>query len=189
MSNPPEPKIYTRSGDRGQTSLLSGRRVPKHSPRVEAYGTVDELICALAVARAACVPAAGELAPLLLRLQDHLMVVAARVATEEPGVLASLPALPPGAIAELEAEIDRMTAAIPPLRSFILPGGAALSAQIQLARTVCRRAERRLSELADAEEVAPEALRYVNRLSDWLFTAGRYANHLLGQEDVPWQPR
>lgn len=181
--------IYTRGGDAGSTSLGSGARVSKSSLRVECYGTLDELISVSGVALAFCGPELDELRGALRRIQAGLMVVAARVASADPDARAQLPGLGDDAVARLEAEIDTMTAPLAELRSFILPGGAPASSLLHQCRTVCRRAERRLVELSGPGDVPAEALRYVNRLSDWYFTAARFANHVLGQQEVLWLPR
>ena len=185
-------KIYTRTGDDGTTGLLGGARAGKDAPRLEAYGSIDELNAALGAARAAldAASAAAALDPVLERLQAELFVVGAELATA-PG---SAPPAHGGAIGaadvrRLEDEIDRFEAELEPLKNFILPGGTAAAAQLHLARTVCRRAERCLARLAQSEPVRKELLIYVNRLSDHLFVAARFANHKAGRADVPWRPR
>lgn len=181
-------RIYTRGGDRGETSLGDGRRVPKEDLRVEAFGTVDEANAAVGLVR---LHTGGDLDRLLARVQNDLFDLGAdlgRPAMEKDGE-AGYPVLRVVAsqVARLEAEIDAMNAALEPLRSFVLPGGTALSAHLHLARTVARRAERLAVELAAAESVNPEAIRYLNRLSDWFFVAARVANDA-GRADVLWVP-
>ena len=188
-------RIYTRTGDKGDTALSDGSRVAKHDPRVEAYGTVDEANATLGLAR---LHAGGQMADRITVIQNELFDLGADLA--RPGLAADAEAPYPvlriiaPQTARLEAEIDAMNAALQPLRSFILPGGTALSAHLHLARTVARRAERRATELAAAApgDVNPEAARYLNRLSDWLFVAARVANLDAegrdGGGDVLWVP-
>lgn len=181
-------KIYTRTGDTGETALVDGTRVPKHSARVNAYGTVDETNATVGLAR---LHATGDMAAALARISNDLFDLGAdlgRPAMEKDAeagytVLRMLPSQ----VARLEAEIDTMNARLTPLRSFILPGGSPLSAQLHLCRTVCRRAERLSVELAAVESVNPDAVKYLNRLSDWFFVAGRIANND-GADDVLWVP-
>ena len=177
-------KIYTRTGDDGSTGLVGGRRTPKHDPRIECYGTVDELNAALG---AAAVVAEAEAAAALREVQGELFAIGAHLATP-PGTprAASLPAVDAAWAARLEAQIDAAEAVLPPLRDFILPGGAEPAARLHLARTVCRRAERLLVAFAADHPVDPVTLAYFNRLSDWLFVQARRANQLAGQADVPW---
>ncbi len=186
-------KIYTKAGDAGETGLFGGARVPKDDARVEAYGTVDELNCALGAARAA-LPPDSPLDELLARLQSELFDLGAELATPPARLDTRLGAKVPLAtderVAALEAEIDRMEEELAPLKTFILPGGTSVAAALHMARAVCRRAERRTVTLAhlDSAAVRPEALRYLNRLSDLLFVLARYANHTAGLPDVPWRP-
>ena len=182
-------RIYTRTGDAGETALGDGTRVPKHSLRVAAYGTVDELNATLGLAR---LHAAAALDQALARIQNDLFDLGADLCT--PGDAASDAAQPrsrlrivAAQVTRLEEEIDAMNADLEPLRSFVLPGGSPASAHLHLGRTVCRRAERLTVDLAGAEAVNPEAVRYLNRLSDWLFVAGRVANDG-GRADVLWVP-
>jgi cob(I)alamin adenosyltransferase len=181
-------RIYTRTGDEGETALGNGARVAKHSPRVAAYGTVDELNATLGLAR---LHAEGEMDARLARIQNDLFDLGADLCTPdiENDATAPYPRLRVVAsqVARLEAEIDAMNARLQPLRSFILPGGTALSAHLHLCRTVCRRAERGVVELATIEVINAEAVRYLNRLSDWFFVAGRIANDD-GAVDVLWVP-
>lgn len=181
-------RIYTKTGDAGETALGNGARVAKHSTRVVAYGTVDEVNATLGLAR---LHAEGEIAAGLGRVQNDLFDLGADLCTPdiENDVTAPYPRLRIVAsqVARLEAEIDAMNARLQPLRSFILPGGSALSAHLHLARTVCRRAERHVVELATMETINDEAVKYLNRLSDWLFVAGRIANDE-GRADVLWTP-
>jgi len=183
-------KIYTRTGDDGSTALGSGERRKKYDLRVAAYGTIDEANAAIGVARLHTSPDA-ELDAALARIQNDLFDVGADLCTPGKGKG------PGGArltvtdkqVEWLEAEIDRFNAALQPLRSFVLPGGSAASAHLHLARTICRRAERLIAELKDKpdDSVSSEVLKYVNRLSDFLFVASRYANNR-GAGDVLWKP-
>jgi cob(I)alamin adenosyltransferase len=181
-------KIYTRTGDDGETSLVSGARVAKHSPRVTAYGTVDELNSFIGLAR---LSAAGEIANGLGRIQNDLFDLGADLATPdiENDARAEHPRLRIVAsqVDRLEREIDAMNADLQPLRSFVLPGGSPLSAHLHLCRTVARRAERHVVELATMETINTDAVKYLNRLSDWFFVAGRIANDK-GRADVLWVP-
>ncbi len=181
-------RIYTRTGDKGETALVDGSRVPKDAPRVDAYGTVDELNATLGLAR---LHADGTLADAVARIQNDLFDLGADLANPgfERDAEAKRPPLRTVAaqVDRLEGEIDAMNADLAPLRSFVLPGGSALAAHLHLARTVCRRAERAAVTLAGAESVNPEAVRYLNRLSDWLFVAARVANDR-GSADILWVP-
>jgi cob(I)alamin adenosyltransferase len=177
-------KIYTRTGDDGSTGLVGGQRTRKSDPRIECYGTVDELNASIGWAAAA---AGAELAAALREVQGELFAIGAHLATPEGTPrAASLPALDEAWAARLESQIDAAEAVLPPLRQFILPGGAEPAARLHLARTVCRRAERLLVAFAADRPVDPVILTYFNRLSDWLFVQARRANHLAGVADVPW---
>lgn len=181
-------KIYTKTGDAGETALGNGARVAKHSTRVSAYGTVDEVNATVGLARQF---AEGELEKALARISNDLFDLGADLATPDMHKDAELPYTPLRIIAtqveRLEREIDVENAKLQPLRSFILPGGSRLAAQLHLCRTVCRRAERLTVELATMEEVNAEAVKYLNRLSDWFFVMGRIANNN-GADDVLWVP-
>lgn len=181
-------KIYTRTGDGGQTALGDGTRVAKHSRRVAAYGTVDETNATLGLAR---LHATGAMDLALARLSNDLFDVGADLCTPdmENDATAPYPRLRiiAAQVDRLEREIDAMNAGLTTLRSFVLPGGSALAAHLHLCRTVCRRAERLVVELATSEPVNPEAIKYLNRLSDWFFVAGRVANDG-GARDVLWVP-
>ena len=181
-------RIYTRTGDDGTTSLGSGDRRKKYDLRVAAYGTLDEANAAIGLAR---LHASGDvvLDTMLARIQNDLFDVEADLCLSEKGPGGARMTVTDVQVAWLEGEIDRLNADLAPLRSFILPGGSAAAAYLHLARTVCRRAERMMVELNDkpGEGVTPAALKYVNRLSDFLFVAGRHANDK-GATDVLWVP-
>jgi cob(I)alamin adenosyltransferase len=183
-------KIYTRTGDDGSTGLGSGERRKKYDLRVAAYGTLDEANAAIGIAR---LHTAGDvtLDAALSRIQNDLFDVGADLCTpgKGRGPDGARLTVTPAQVDWLESEIDRLNDALAPLKSFVLPGGALAAAYLHLARTICRRAERLIAELKDKpdESVGAEVLQYVNRLSDFLFVAGRYANGK-GARDVLWQP-
>jgi cob(I)alamin adenosyltransferase len=180
-------KIYTKTGDKGETSLLGGDRVRKDAIRVVAYGDVDETNAAIGLALAAD-PLDFE-RPLLASIQADLLAIGGRLASPAPELVAKAlkkAVIPAGRIGELEAAIDRADAELEPLHEFILPGGSVKGAQLHLARTVCRRAERSVVTLQRESSLDPEILRYLNRLSDLLFMLARLANHRAGIPDVKW---
>lgn len=179
-------RIYTGGGDRGQTSLTGGARVAKHDPRVAAYGTVDEANAVIGVAR---LHVEGEADAILARVQHDLFDLGADLSTRAdpaPGEGSAL-RIVEGQVRRLEAEIDAVNAGLADLTSFVLPGGSPAGAHLHLARTVVRRAEREMTELAESEPVNPHAITYVNRLSDLLFVLARQAN-AGGAADVLWRP-
>jgi cob(I)alamin adenosyltransferase len=187
-------KIYTRTGDAGETGLFGGGRVSKNNVRVEAYGEVDELNAALGVILA--VSRRQERLAWLDRLeliQEDLFAIGAHLAAPSAGsgegAASHLPALPIPRIAQMESWIDEADTELPPLRTFVLPGGTEIAAFLHLGRTVCRRAERRVITLAAESRVDGSILIYLNRLSDLLFTMARLANHHGGSRDVPWTGR
>ena len=180
-------KIYTKTGDAGETGLFGGDRVPKDHPRVAAYGDVDELNAAIGLARA-LEPRDFEDA-LLQAIQRDLFSIGAVLATPDPARLIKAlggPGIADPAVAQLEAAIDRHEATLPPLKNFILPGGSHKGAALHMARTVCRRAERSVVGLGRATTVSPVIGRYLNRLSDLLFVLARAANRDAGDGDLPW---
>jgi cob(I)alamin adenosyltransferase len=182
-------KIYTRTGDNGETSLLAGRRVRKSDLRIEAIGSIDECNATLGVVRMELTRsgvAPEALDELLAQVQHRLFDIGAELAMP-PSALPSTGTLSAADVAALERAIDGHEATLAPLRSFILPGGSASAAQLHLARCVCRRAERRLVELADSEPVREELLGYLNRLGDLLFVLARVANQANRMPDVLWQ--
>ena len=178
-------RIYTRTGDKGSTSLGDGARVPKHALRVEAFGAVDEANAAVGLAR---LHAKGKFDVLLARIQNDLFDLGADLCVPETTKSTkSRLRIAEAQVVRLEREIDAMNAKLKPLNSFVLPGGSALAAHLHLARTIVRRAERKMTQLAKSEKVGEAALRYVNRLSDHLFVASRMAN-AKGARDVLWIP-
>ncbi len=183
-------RIYTRRGDGGETSLAGGQRVSKDLPRIEAYGTVDELNAFVGLAAVSCREHASlaPLAPILRRVQHELFNLGSILATEPPDVHPHQPRVTAAEVTQLESEIDAMNADLPTLRSFVLPGGTRLSAELHVTRTICRRAERLLVGLAQHESVPPEAIQYLNRLSDAMFVWSRWVNHALGVPEALWDP-
>ncbi len=179
-------KIYTRTGDSGETGLFDGSRVSKADPRVEAYGAVDETNALLGVAAAGTTDT--EVRGILHDLQRDLFAVGAQLADPKWGVKPRKEKthITEGRIAELEALIDRAEAEMPPLKRFILPGGSPVGAVLHLTRTVCRRAERQIVALTATVAVSPVLLAYINRLSDLLFVLARLASKRAGTEEIPW---
>ena len=184
-------KIYTRTGDKGTTALGSGERVPKHSLRIEAYGTVDETNATIGMVRLHLGNADPKLDAMLLRIQNDLFDLGADLCVPDRGQKLEYEPLRmvDAQVKRLEQEIDEMNAELKPLRSFVLPGGTPAAAALHVARTVSRRAERLMVALAGEpnEPVGPAALKYINRLSDFLFVASRYVNDR-GKSDVLWVP-
>ena len=182
-------KIYTRGGDQGHTSLFGGERVPKDHPRIEAYGTVDEANAAIGLVRADLPPELAELDALLSRIQNDLFDLGAELATPDDGKPKDFQPLRivDAQATRLEREIDALNADLEPLRSFVLPAGSRAAASLHLARTIARRAERRMVELAAKEPVGRSAIVYMNRLSDLLFVMSRCVNKR-GAGDVLWTP-
>ena len=187
-------RIYTRRGDEGETSLVGGQRVPKNHLRIESYGTVDELNAFIGVARttaeqlAAQQPRLAALAAILVRIQLELFNLGSILATLPADVHPKQPRITPADISQLETELDSAIGELEPLRSFVLPGGSRLDAELHVCRTVCRRAERLLVALAREESVPSEAIGYLNRLSDALFVWSRWVNKVLGASETIWSP-
>lgn len=177
-------KIYTRTGDDGSTGLLGPGRVPKSAPRVEAYGSVDELNASLGVART--FDRENWLAEALGPVQAQLFQIGAELATTAPAMMAQLQRLDDGDITSLEQRIDRFERDMPALTNFILPGGSPLAAQLHATRAVCRRSERRVVALSEMEAVEPRLIRYLNRLGDLLFVLARWCNHREGIVETQW---
>ena len=180
-------KIYTRTGDKGETSLLGGTRVPKHHLRIESYGTVDELNSWVGLVRAGFTEPATQL--LLDKIQNNLFVVGSHLATDPAKTNVKIPQLEEQDIIDLEDAMDAMDKQLPALKNFILPGGSVEVAHAHLARCVCRRAERIATQLSYSEVVNPIVLRYLNRLSDYFFVLGRFIDHTNTINEIPWKPR
>jgi cob(I)alamin adenosyltransferase len=181
-------KVYTRTGDDGTTGLGGGQRVPKDSPRIAAYGTVDELSSAIGAAIAAGL--AERLAATLLRIQNELFNLGSDLCIlEEDKARMPVPTIEERHVTALETLMDELSTELPPLENFILPGGSPGAAHLHIARTVCRRAERLLVALAREEAIGPYTVRYLNRLSDALFVMARYENKSKGLPDVLWDSR
>jgi cob(I)alamin adenosyltransferase len=184
-------KLYTRSGDDGSTGLFGGERVGKDHPRVEAYGTVDELNACLGLAAAACdagTPAGRRMGEILTRLQSRLFDLGADLATPASSPhAAKIHRIGAAEVREAEQWIDEIDGGNDPLRVFVLPGGSELASRLHLARAVCRRAERRAVNLARGADVGPECIKLLNRIGDLLFAMARAANKATGVGDVPWE--
>jgi cob(I)alamin adenosyltransferase len=181
-------RIYTKTGDQGQTHLAGGQRVPKDTLRIECYGTVDELNAFVGMACIAANESVPVLAPILLRVQHELFNLGSILATKPEDVYPKQARVTDAEIRQLEIEIDRMNAELAPLRSFVLPGGTRLNTELHVCRTVCRRAERLAVGLAREEQIAPEIIQYLNRLSDAFFVWSRWVNHSLGVPEILWEP-
>ena len=181
-------RIYTKGGDKGQTGLVGGQRVPKDATRIECYGTVDELNAFLGMASVSANEAVPPLVPILRRVQHELFNLGSILATRPEDVHPKQPRVTEVEIQQLEKEIDSMNADLAPLRSFVLPGGSRISTELHACRTICRRAERIAVRLAGEEHVPPEAIQYLNRLSDALFVWSRWANHYLNVPETLWEP-
>ncbi len=187
-------RIYTRRGDEGETSLVGGQRVPKDHLRIESYGTVDELNSFVGVARSTAEqlatqqPRLTDFAAILKRIQHELFNLGSILATLPADVHPKQPRITAADITQLETELDLANGELEPLRSFVLPGGSRLDAELHVCRTVCRRAERLLVALAREESVPAEAIGYLNRLSDALFVWSRWVNKVLGAPETVWAP-
>ncbi|SPE31012.1 Cob(I)yrinic acid a,c-diamide adenosyltransferase [Candidatus Sulfopaludibacter sp. SbA3] len=187
-------RVYTRQGDQGETALAGGQRVPKDSLRIEAYGTVDELNSFVGVAQASAgqlaagEPRAARLASILLRVQHELFNLGSILATLPDDVHPKQARVTGREVDQLEREMDAMNEDLAPLRSFVLPGGSRLNAELHICRAVCRRAERDCVALARVESIPPETVRYLNRLSDALFVFSRWASHVSGAAETLWDP-
>jgi cob(I)alamin adenosyltransferase len=181
-------RIYTKQGDGGDTSLVGGQRLHKDALRIECYGTVDELNSFTGMACLSAFETLPALGTILLRVQHELFNLGSILATLPEDVHPKQARVTTAEIEQLECEIDTMNAELPPLRSFVLPGGSRLNAELHVCRTVCRRAERVAVRLAREQPVPPEAVQYLNRLSDAFFVWSRWANHQLGISEVLWEP-
>ena len=182
-------RVYTRSGDAGETALVGGHRVQKDAARIEAYGTVDELNATVGLCRlhTAADKRLAALDVILRRVQNELFNLGSMLATRPEDLHPRQPVITAAHSAQLEQEIDHFNQHLPELRSFVLPGGGAAAAHLHLARTVCRRAERLAVTLVRDEPVSPEAVRYLNRLSDAFFVFSRWAVHAIGEPEVLWE--
>lgn len=178
-------RIYTKTGDQGETGLFGGKRLPKNHLRIEAYGTVDELNAFLGLLRDY---SQGDTVNVLKAIQDRLFTIGANLASD-PDKTMEVPDIHESDIEVLEKEIDRMNEELPPLKNFILPGGHPQVSQCHMARCVCRRAERRVVALSQEEYVLPILIKYLNRLSDYLFVLGRMMAKENGVEEVTWTAR
>ncbi|QLY26903.1 cob(I)yrinic acid a,c-diamide adenosyltransferase [Bdellovibrio sp. KM01] len=189
MTTPPKAKIYTRTGDKGTTRLVDGSCVEKFNPRVEAYGTVDELNSYIGVCRSTlyAYPTLLALDEILEKIQNELFNIGSLLATEKDEVFQMLPPITAEQIRVVEIKIDELTAELPELRNFILPAGHIAASHLHVARTCCRRSERRSAEIAVKDERYSMCLQYLNRLSDFLFVAARWANLKMGQSEVLWK--
>lgn len=183
-------RIYTKRGDTGETSLVGGQRLGKDHPRIEAYGTVDELNALIGVAGVSAAEAepTRELTSILKRVQHELFNLGSILATLPEDVHPKQPTVTEVEVRQLETEIDRMNQELPALRSFVLPGGCRLNAELHVCRTVCRRAERLAVSLSREAQIPAECVRYLNRLSDALFVWSRWASRRLGYDEVLWEP-
>lgn len=180
-------KVYTKTGDKGETSLLGGTRVPKHHLRIECYGTVDELNSWVGLVRAGFNEADTQ--TILDKVQNNLFVAGSHLATDPAKTNVKIPLLEEQDILDLEHSIDAMDKVLPPLKNFVLPGGSVEVSHAHLARCVCRRAERIATQLSQEEEVSPIVLGYLNRLSDYFFVLSRYIAHVNSVDEIPWEPR
>jgi cob(I)alamin adenosyltransferase len=181
-------RIYTKAGDQGQTHLAGGQRVAKDAARIACYGTVDELNAFVGMATISAGESVPALALILRRVQHELFNLGSILATLPEDVHPKQARITEAEIRQLENEIDRMNADLAPLRSFVLPGGTRLSIELHVCRTVCRRAERLAVTLAREEPIPPEAIQYLNRLSDAFFVWSRWVNHTLGVAEILWEP-
>lgn len=178
--------LYTRTGDAGETSLVGGERVRKNSARLEAYGTVDELSVALG-ALASDSRCDAEIRRQVMDVQNELFNIGCYLATDPGNVSPACASLATGKLGELEKWIDTLDDKTPKIRAFVLPGGSESASKAHTARVICRRAERRILDLAEESYVDPAVIKYINRLSDYLFIAARYQNFLEGIEEVTWK--
>src|SRR5277367_261494 len=181
-------RIYTKTGDQGQTHLAGGQRVSKDSPRIECYGTVDELNAFVGMASISAGESLPALTPILRRVQHELFNLGSILATKPEDVHPKQARVTAAEVRQLEIEIDGMYADLPPLRSFVLPGGTRVNTELHACRTICRRAERLAVTLGREEPIPPEAIQYLNRLSDAFFVWSRWVNHELGVAEVLWEP-
>lgn len=180
-------KVYTKTGDKGQTSLIGGTRVPKHHIRIEAYGTVDELNSHIGLIRDQQID--EESKKILVEIQDRLFTIGSSLASDPEKSKMKIPDLKEEDVTLLEKEIDKMNETLPEMRSFVLPGGHTTVSYCHIARCVCRRAERLTIHLSENSFVAELVIKYLNRLSDYLFVLSRKLSHDLHATEIPWKPR
>jgi len=180
-------KIYTKTGDKGETSLFGGKRVRKDNSRIEAYGNADELNSCIGVVRSFAPP--SEIDAVLAEIQNDLFVLGADLATPGGGAKTDVQRIGPGDVVRLERHIDRIDELLPELRSFIVPGGSQVASFLHLARTICRRCERGVVVLSHEDRSSESTIVYLNRLSDLLFVLARYSNKLSERPDIPWKAR
>ncbi len=179
-------RIYTKTGDKGTTSLIGGTRVPKYHPRIEAYGTVDELTSYIGLIRDQ--ENDEHTFDTLVKIQDRLMVCASILATDCESCEVKIPTISDQDINDLEVEMDAMDKQLPPLTSFVLPGGHTTVSYCHIARNVCRRSERITIKLAEEVKIQENVIRYLNRLSDYLFVLGRFKSFILKTKEILWKP-
>src|SRR5690554_1148060 len=180
-------KIYTKTGDKGMTSLMGGSRVPKHHLRIESYGTVDELNAHVGLLRDEKID--KNTLAMIQSIQDRLFTIGSTLAAEPKNAKMNLPKLKPSDIEQLEKEIDQMDSELPEMRSFVLPGGNQFVSYSHICRAICRRAERNIVYLADESEVDEIIIQYLNRLSDYFFTLSRKLTQHFGAEELKWVPK
>ena len=181
-------RIYTKTGDQGQTHLAGGQRVSKDSPRLECYGTVDELNAFVGMAAVSADESVSALVPILRRVQHELFNLGSILATRPEDVHPKQARVTEAEVHQLEIEIDSMNQDLAPLRSFVLPGGTRLNTELHACRTICRRAERLAVSLSREEPIPPQTIQYLNRLSDAFFVWSRWVNHVLGVPEILWEP-
>ncbi|MCB0806328.1 MAG: cob(I)yrinic acid a,c-diamide adenosyltransferase [Bacteroidales bacterium] len=182
-----EYKIYTKGGDKGETSLLGGTRVPKYHDRIEAYGTLDELNSFLGIIRDQDIPL--RFRDLIIEIQSNIFTAESHLAADRPESVANLPAISEEDILKLEQEIDEMNTHLEPLKNFILPGGHPVVSYCHISRTICRRAERLTIKLAEKHAVDSLIIKYLNRLSDYLFVLARRMAKTFDADEIAWKPR
>lgn len=180
-------KVYTKTGDKGSTSLIGGTRVPKSHIRIDAYGTIDELNSYIGLIRD--LSEDKNVNAILVEVQDRLFTIGSMLASDPVKSKMKIPDLVDEDVFVLEKEIDRMSESLPEMRSFVLPGGHPLVSHTHIARCICRRAERKIVYLSLQEQAPDKVEVYVNRLSDYLFVLSRWFSHLLNAEETPWKPR
>jgi cob(I)alamin adenosyltransferase len=180
--------IYTKTGDQGQTHLAGGQRISKDSPRLECYGTVDELNAFVGMAAVSANESVPALVPILRRVQHELFNLGSILATKPEDVHPKQARVTEAEVRQLEIEIDSMNQELAPLRSFVLPGGTRLNTELHACRTICRRAERLAVSLSREEPIPPQTIQYLNRLSDAFFVWSRWVNHVLAVPEILWEP-